>query len=231
MEVIMKQTVMHIHSRNRRTKHLVVTILAFVLAASVEVSHVDPARAETPHLASPAAAVASVAAGTFDEDVASGKLSVEYLAGLTFEYRNLKMSDEEKRAETFGAIKREVRAEIADSGPLSSTAPGSLLYVNTTLDGLRVVDDHASTDSWRSFWHRFTHWTTWHLSSDSARLILSTGGALTSGLICALPGVSAIACAFAGALIAFLTTYSLLRTCLGRGVDIAIPDLNHSRCR
>ncbi|MBF4502554.1 MULTISPECIES: hypothetical protein [unclassified Rathayibacter] len=175
----------------------------------------------------------SIAAGTFESDVLAGTISIDQLTSLYIEAKKSLPTPDGPDVDYESArrdIEQEVRA--AQDGRLAPAQPTILNIDTDPSQGFSLSEDHSEAlpEGWGELWGHLSHWTTWHLSSTTIKLILSSGGALSAGLICALPGINAVACAFAGALVAFLSTSAVLGLCTGVGVYVTIPDVKNSYC-
>lgn len=202
--------------------------LAAVVAVALTATTLTPASsAQAGEHRSVAAITESVRAGTITQDIASGRITVDELvdADITARTSGPDASARPDRAE----ITREVRAEVRQIQD-RTTAP---LQVDVDATGrLTAAPDPLAADlSWRSIWHRVSHWSDVFISATALKIIVGAAGGVGAAFFCAIPGVNALSCGLFYALIGVLVgMWSGFTPCREAGAWIALPDFTNSHC-
>jgi hypothetical protein len=191
---------------------------------------------------------ASVRAGTVDQDVRSGRITVDQLAdaaevnsGSAASLPAAALAAEHARlVKQIQAQVAQIRLERPDAEPatieLGADAAGRLTmdaggHGTATLDSAHPAAAHAAnplvtSDSWRSFWHAVTHpHIKFHISAIVMKTAVSTIGALTAGSLCAIAGP--IGCAFVGGFMTGLVAFILGTRCGDQGMWVVFPDTQY----
>lgn len=204
----------------------------------------------------PPALAASFRAGTVEADIRSGRITVdELVAAAEANLGEAAHASAHDRAAEHAEIVRETEAQVAQmrlgrpssaedaptridvdaSGHLVATVPGQSsdplaapgISTTATATADQLITPQKSW--WKKLWH-FIDYPSFHfyLTSQAVKVIVSAGGALAAGLICAATGP--IGCAFAGGMVSGVATFVLVNHCGDAGIHVTYPDLQKSHC-
>ncbi|MFT7764333.1 hypothetical protein [Clavibacter tessellarius] len=191
---------------------------------------------------------AAVRAGTVDQDVRSGRITVDQLAdaaevnsGSAASLPAAALPAEHARLVTeIRAQVAQIRLERPDAEPatieLGADAAGRLTMAagghgTAILDPAHpgsapAANPLVTSDSWRSFWHAVSHpHIKFHISAIVMKTAVSTIGALTAGSLCAIAGP--IGCAFVGGFMTGLVALILGTRCGNDGMWVVFPDTQY----
>jgi len=239
---------------------LLLTLIA-ITSVGLTATGITPAQAATHAVGSAATAgptispelAASVRAGTAEDDIRSGRITVDQLAdaaevasgaarGLspaaraaeraqlvqetTEQVAELRLSRPGQSAET-------IAVDADASGRLVATVPGRGAVALDASSGASATaaspsDPLVASDSWRSFWHHITHASiVISISPTAAKILFASAASLEVGALCAVAG--AVACAFIGAAGTAFTTWLLNSRWAENGFWLHLPDYWESR--
>jgi len=176
-----------------------------------------------------AAISSSVSRGTYEQDVLSGKITVEQIVDVNLDARS-SAAPSSTAVPNRAELTRETTEEIAQ---IRATGVDPATSEPTTTTGSAPATDPVATD--KHWWNKFTHWGTAKVSA----LALAVAGGTTGGVLGFLAGACASFGAFLCAAVATMATATAAALgvrgslCLADHHDylyIKIPDVTNSHC-